>query len=175
VLLYFFYFHQSLSKQRPAAENFPGRGWCSRDVQKSRRQLYSSRWVKFFTMLSRSLFLLSTHKSNPSFYMLVPAGETWGQLLIFSSVRVSLLLATWTLREGGHQQGVIDHQGGKRSGVDEDHRQRWGEVRLLDKRVKDKQTFSHPHSIALRLVLFRKTSIILSCRHSQQPPSTSLI
>lgn len=29
-----------------------------------------------------------------------PAGDTWGQLLIFSSFRVSLLLATRTFREG---------------------------------------------------------------------------
>lgn len=35
-----------------------------------------------------------------SFRLSVPAGETWGQLLIFSSLRVSLLLATRTLREG---------------------------------------------------------------------------
>lgn len=31
---------------------------------------------------------------------LVPAGETWGQLLILSSLRVALLLATSTLRDG---------------------------------------------------------------------------
>lgn len=31
---------------------------------------------------------------------IVPAGETWGQLLIFSSFRVSLLLATSTFRDG---------------------------------------------------------------------------
>lgn len=30
----------------------------------------------------------------------LPAGETWGQLLIFKSFRVSLLLATNTLRDG---------------------------------------------------------------------------
>lgn len=29
-----------------------------------------------------------------------PAGDTWGQLLIFSSFRVSLLLATRTFKEG---------------------------------------------------------------------------
>lgn len=34
------------------------------------------------------------------FYLSIPAGETCGQLLIFSSLSVSLLLATRTLREG---------------------------------------------------------------------------
>lgn len=38
--------------------------------------------------------MLSGKKHN------VPAGETWGQLLIFSSLSVSLLLATSTLRDG---------------------------------------------------------------------------
>lgn len=37
-----------------------------------------------------------TNKNQSS----LPAGETWGQLLIFNSLSVSLLLATSTLRDG---------------------------------------------------------------------------
>lgn len=37
---------------------------------------------------------------DDAFTVTIPAGETCGQLLIFSSFKVSLLLATSTFREG---------------------------------------------------------------------------
>lgn len=51
-------------------------------------------------MFHRCLQLIKITYTPLCFLLSIPAGETWGQLLIFSSLRVSLLLATRTLRDG---------------------------------------------------------------------------
>lgn len=54
----------------------------------------------FLTILDNDQSITNIPNIYHYFYLLVPAGETCGQLLIFSSLSVSLLLATRTLSEG---------------------------------------------------------------------------
>lgn len=47
------------------------------------------------------MYLLMKSKNTYIFRIVyLPAGETWGQLLIFNNLRVSLLLATSTFKDG---------------------------------------------------------------------------
>lgn len=52
------------------------------------------------TLLLSPLLCVPADKSRITKVSRWPAGETWGQLLIFNSFRVSLLLATRTFRDG---------------------------------------------------------------------------
>lgn len=90
-------------------------------------------WLLFWYFTAK--FFIYNHYS--------PAGDTWGQLLIFSSFRVSLLLATRTFKEGsssGVSSTLIDDNDLEFTKTTVSAEAKWACSEKMEEKKKTKQT-----------------------------------